>query len=86
MGLFIKEKLTEDWALAMADMPRGCLLCGEPLSVPSIFWMGNSQQNAKDRRLTQIWLHPKCAQALATKLNNDWIQYLIRCNEVQGHE
>ena len=81
MGLFTQKDLTEDWALSMADVPRLCFLCGDPLAVPCIFWMGCSDQNTSQTKIlgvgrSQIWLHPYCASILATKLTADWFQFL----------
>ena len=81
MGLLTQNNLTEDWALSMADIPRACFLCGVPLLMPCIYWMGCSEQNTAPAKVlgagsSQVWLHPKCASILATKLTADWIQFL----------
>ena len=82
MGLFTQKDLTEDWALSMADVPRLCFLCGDPLAVPCIFWMGCSDQNTGQAKIlgvgrSQVWLHPKCAPMFAAKLAGDYMRFLL---------
>ena len=52
----------------LADAASHCFYCGEKLTIPAIMWNGRSG-GGKDA--AEVWLHPKCAAALATGLSRD---------------
>lgn len=52
----------------ITDPASHCFYCGQKLTIPAIMWAGRSGDGKEP---SDIWLHPKCAEALASGLGRD---------------
>ena len=46
-----------------------CFFCAEKLTVPAVIWHGADGNDRGDS--VEIWLHPKCAEQLAARIQRD---------------
>jgi hypothetical protein len=46
-----------------------CFYCAEKLTVPAVVWHGCAGKQPGD--ITEIWLHPRCAEQLSARIQRD---------------
>jgi hypothetical protein len=51
------------------DVQSFCFYCSEKLTVPAVAWHGSNGESRGDA--VEIWLHPKCAEHLAARIQRD---------------
>lgn len=57
------------------EPPTFCFYCGEKLTIPAIMWHGRHPTIVNET--SEIWLHPKCAEAFCARLARDLNEFKL---------